>query len=204
MNKSSGTVNVGQILPRSSVNGPGERFVIWAQGCPFRCPGCWNQELLAFSGPGTRLSVDEIWTQVSAEHARSKLDGITFSGGEPFAQASPLSRLAHKAHQSQMSVVAFTGYEHSELEHSSNPHKQGLLAETDLLVSGRYDLSQRNPNPTDLRGSLNQEVLYLTDRIRPHAHPLPPAELHIGQDGAVTVTGFPDGQLKEVLEDLCR
>ena len=33
---------VHSMLPRSAVNGPGERVVVWFQGCDLRCPGCWN------------------------------------------------------------------------------------------------------------------------------------------------------------------
>ena len=33
---------VHSTLPRSTVNGPGERAVVWFQGCDLRCPGCWN------------------------------------------------------------------------------------------------------------------------------------------------------------------
>ena len=204
MNQSTETLRVGITLARSVVTGPGERFVIWAQGCPFDCPGCWNQELRAFGGKSTRMSIDELWSQISAENKQSTLDGITFSGGEPFAQALPLSRLARKVHQSQMSVVAFSGYTHAELERSPDPNKQDLLAEIDLLVSGKYDQSQRNPSPTDMRGSLNQEVLYLTGRIHPPALPLPPAELHINEDGTVTVSGFPSGDLRKALESVCK
>ena len=39
---------VHSVLPRSAVNGPGERVVIWFQGCDLRCPGCWNPSSHAF------------------------------------------------------------------------------------------------------------------------------------------------------------
>lgn len=200
----STSVRLAEFLPRSTVNGPGERAVIWVQGCPFRCPGCWNQQLLSFDGPCTEVAVDEVWSMVAREHARSTLDGVTFSGGEPFAHAPPLAALARKAHRAGMSVAAFTGYTHLELAHSRNPHVQDLLKKTDLLIAGRYDRATRNPNPTDLRGSLNQEVLYLTGRIHPPALRLPTAEAHIGADGTVSITGFPGEAVREIMESLCQ
>ena len=39
---------VHSVLPRSAVNGPGERVVVWFQGCDLRCPGCWNPSSHAF------------------------------------------------------------------------------------------------------------------------------------------------------------
>jgi hypothetical protein len=33
---------VHSMLPLSTVNGPGERAVVWLQGCDLRCAGCWN------------------------------------------------------------------------------------------------------------------------------------------------------------------
>ena len=39
---------VHSVLPRSAANGPGERAVVWFQGCDLRCPGCWNESTHAF------------------------------------------------------------------------------------------------------------------------------------------------------------
>jgi anaerobic ribonucleoside-triphosphate reductase activating protein len=36
------TLQVHSFLESSSVNGPGQRAVIWLQGCSIGCPQCWN------------------------------------------------------------------------------------------------------------------------------------------------------------------
>ena len=40
-------LNVAMTMVRSRANGPGERAVIWVQGCTIGCPGCYN----AFTHP---------------------------------------------------------------------------------------------------------------------------------------------------------
>jgi pyruvate-formate lyase-activating enzyme len=39
---------IHSMLPRSTVNGPGARAVVWLQGCDLRCPGCFNPATHAF------------------------------------------------------------------------------------------------------------------------------------------------------------
>jgi hypothetical protein len=43
-----GAMLIHSKLPRSAVNGPGERVVLWLQGCDLRCRGCWNPSSHAF------------------------------------------------------------------------------------------------------------------------------------------------------------
>ena len=42
-------MNIHSIIPNSAVNGPGNRFVIWTQGCSLNCIGCWNPKTHSFS-----------------------------------------------------------------------------------------------------------------------------------------------------------
>ena len=43
-------LRVAQIVPFTEAEGPGRRFALWFQGCPLRCPGCCNPEMLPFEG----------------------------------------------------------------------------------------------------------------------------------------------------------
>ena len=54
---------VHSMLPRSVVNGPGERAVIWFQGCDLRCRGCFNPA----SHPFNRDRDD--WLEPQGTHA---------------------------------------------------------------------------------------------------------------------------------------
>ena len=54
MNLNDVILSVAQIVPHTEAEGPGVRFALWFQGCPLRCPGCCNPEMLPFDG-GTRM-----------------------------------------------------------------------------------------------------------------------------------------------------
>jgi pyruvate formate lyase activating enzyme len=82
---SSTPARVADVIPFSWVDGPGNRFVVFTQGCPFDCVACHNPETIAPCGPGTReLSVPALLEQIRV--AEPYLAGVTISGGEATAQ----------------------------------------------------------------------------------------------------------------------
>jgi anaerobic ribonucleoside-triphosphate reductase activating protein len=183
-----GRINVARWLERSAVNGPGERFVLWVQGCPLACPGCWNPDTWSF-GPRRLLDADELAEVVLGV---AGIEGITISGGEPFSQAAALLPFVEKVREVGLSVMIFTGYELEELKGRA---AQELVARADILVTGRFVQEQRSLE-LPWRGSHNQRVVFLSSRYSEEA--LPPhsaAEFHLQDDGSVTVTGFPSEAL---------
>lgn len=177
-------LNLARTIDRSAANGPGERFVVWVQGCPLACPGCWNPDTWAFERRDLR-SVDDLIAQI---RSTGGIEGVTFTGGEPFAQARALTKLATQVRAAGLSVFVFTGYDLDELVH---PEHRALLAVTDVLVAGRYVEAQR---ATGLawRGSANQRVHFLTGRYGPaDLDAVAEVEFHLSGDGTLTVTGFP-------------
>jgi len=185
-------VNVAARVAKSAANGPGERFVLWVQGCPLACPGCWNPDTWDFS-PRHRMTVDELEAEIAAV---SDIEGVTFSGGEPFAQAVALAELARRVRRRDLSVLVFTGYEMDELR---SPAARALLAETDVLVSGRFRLGERDLL-LPLRGSRNQRIHFLTERYRESDVAAEvKMEVHLEPDGRAVLTGFPDGRPDEVV-----
>jgi anaerobic ribonucleoside-triphosphate reductase activating protein len=177
-------LNIAHTLPRSAANGPGERFVVWVQGCPLACPGCWNPDTWAFERRDLR-PVDDL---AAAILAADGIEGVTFTGGEPFAQARGLTALAERVRAVGLSVFIFTGYDLGELD---RPEHLALLAKTDVVVTGRY-VSGARESGLAWRGSVNQQVHFLSNRYGP-ADMLGSAEVevHIDETGRVTVTGFP-------------
>ena len=177
-------INVARTLPKSSANGPGQRYVLWVQGCPLACPGCWNPDTWSFKRKTLR-SIDEIADEVKST---SGIEGVTFTGGEPFAQAGALSLLARTIKESGMSVFIFTGYTLPELK---DPEHLRLLECADIMVTGRYVESLRTAD-LPWRGSSNQEVHFLSKRYGPESMiGTATMEFHLNSGGPISVTGFP-------------
>lgn len=176
-------LNLARILPRSAVNGPGERFVAWAQGCSLRCAGCWNPDTWG-SGPREVVFPEQLAAQILAT---PDIEGVTLTGGEPFDQADAFAVVAALVRAGGLSVMAFTGYELDEL---TTPAQRRLVDLCDVVVAGRYRRELR-----DLalvwRGSSNQRVHSLTERYDASAMESPAFEVHIAPDGGLTLTGFP-------------
>ena len=186
------TINVACWLERSRVNGPGERFVLWLQGCPLRCPGCWNQEMWSFA-PRTLLTVDELCEQIMDVRG---IEGVTLTGGEPFAQAGPLAATAARVRAAGLSVMVFTGYELEELHDEA---ARALLSLTDIAVAGRFRTEERDLT-LRWRGSRNQHAYFLSTRYSETLLSVEEAaiEFHWRADGSVALTGFPTDELVRI------
>ena len=147
-------IRIAGIVEESIVDGDGLRLSIFTQGCPHHCPGCHNPDTHPATG-GRDADTDEILALVDANPL---LDGITFSGGEPFLQPSPLTKLAREAHARGLDVWSYTGYTLEELNAKKNPAIDALLKELDVLVDGRYEERLRDLT-LNFRGSSNQRVI---------------------------------------------
>jgi anaerobic ribonucleoside-triphosphate reductase activating protein len=184
-------LNVAQIVPVTQAEGPGQRFALWFQGCPLRCPGCCNPEMLPFAG-GMPMHLAEVVAELMIAKTRHAVEGITLLGGEPFAHAAGAAALAEAAHALDLSVMVFTGYTLDELCDATDPAMHRLLASADILVDGPY---QRDRPETKRRwiGSANQRAHFLSKRCSandPRWRLPNTLEIRL-QGGAVTVNGFP-------------
>ena len=145
----SGTVN------DSIVDGPGIRFTIFTQGCPHNCKGCHNPQTHDFSG-GTEVDTDELLKKIESNPL---LDGVTFSGGEPFCQAEALASLGKQIKALGLNVITYTGYTFEQLIRDGNTdHKLDLLSVTDYLIDGPFILEQKDWE-IKFRGSSNQRYI---------------------------------------------
>ncbi len=116
-------------------------------------------------------------------------------GGEPLAHAAAGTALARMAHALDLNVMVFSGYLLEEARQMSDPAVAELLAETDILVDGRY---ARELPETRRRwiGSSNQRIHFLSNRCDPNdPRWLLPNTLEIRlRDGELSVNGFPARQ----------
>lgn len=141
------------------VEGPGLRACIWVQGCKLHCPGCavpwtWSLE------EGTKYEVQDLAEQILGV---PNIEGITFSGGEPFLQAKELFTLGKLLKsKSDLSILTYTGYSLEYIVTSNISEWNELLSITDILIDGPYTEDLKTEKP--LIGSSNQEIHFLSDR----------------------------------------
>jgi len=201
-------LRVAAFEPRSLVNGPGVRAVLWVQGCGRRCPGCFNPDFLPRKG-GSSVTVADVvsWIVQANQSADGPLEGVTFSGGEPFDQAEALAEVACAVRALGLGVLVFTGNTWAELQASETPGWAELLAASDLLVAGPYE--QEKPGHHPLLASGNQELAHLTDRYRAAAgfgKGRRRVEMRIGAGGELRLSGFPAPPLRASVQGsaVCR
>lgn len=149
-----GALRIAGTVGESIVDGPGIRYVIFTQGCPHRCPGCQNPGTHDFAG-GREIDTDVLLEEI---RRNPLISGVTFSGGEPFAQAEALLPLARALRAEGRHLMAYSGYTYEELLESPDEAVRALLGLLDLLVDGRFVLEQRSLE-LRFRGSANQRVL---------------------------------------------
>lgn len=146
-------LDLAGIVNDSIVDGPGIRMTIFAQGCPHHCQGCHNPETWAF-GCGTPMDEERI-ADIVATNPLCR--GVTFSGGEPFAQAEGFGTLAKLLKARGYEVASYSGYTFEEIQNGTQAQRE-LLQSIDVLIDGRFELAQRSLEIA-FRGSKNQRIL---------------------------------------------
>ncbi|MBC3805475.1 anaerobic ribonucleoside-triphosphate reductase activating protein [Acetobacterium fimetarium] len=147
-------VRIAGIVRESIVDGPGIRFVVFAQGCPHHCDGCHNPSTHDFNG-GNLVAVDAIINEMKKNPL---LDGITLSGGEPFEQPEAFGELAERARELGYHVMAYTGYTYEKLLTKKDEQRLRLLENTDLLVDGKFEMKKKSLL-LKFKGSKNQRII---------------------------------------------
>ena len=141
------------IVEDSIVDGPGIRVTIFCQGCPHHCPGCHNPETWDFSG-GTAMEEEQL---VQIVRSNPLCRGVTFSGGEPFAQAAGFARLARLLKAQGYEVASYSGYTFEQLL-LGTPEQRALLDTIDVLIDGPFVQAEKSLELA-FRGSRNQRIL---------------------------------------------
>ncbi|MFH1562957.1 MAG: 4Fe-4S single cluster domain-containing protein [Nitrospirota bacterium] len=191
MRKRRETLLIHSKLASSRANGPGERAVIWLQGCPFRCAGCFNPELRKPKA-GKEIGVNELFEWLSNING---ISGLTLSGGEPTEQIPALLPFLKRIREkTTLSVLLFSGRSIEQITSLSGGNK--LLSLVDVLIDGRYDPDRANP-PGILPSSSNQKIHFLTNRYSmADFSNLPFYEVFISEEGEVIETGYREGDTK--------
>ena len=146
-------LNLSGIVEDSIVDGPGIRLTVFSQGCPHHCPGCHNPETWEF-GCGTDMDEETI---VRIAKSNPLCRGVTFSGGEPFAQGAGFARLAKLLKAAGYEVASYSGYTFEQLLRGNAAQKE-LLEAIDVLIDGPFLLAEKSLE-VPFRGSRNQRII---------------------------------------------
>ena len=146
-------LDLSGIVGDSIVDGPGIRTTIFCQGCPHHCPGCHNPETWDF-GCGTPMDEETILKIV---RSNPLCRGVTFSGGEPFAQSAGFVRLAKLLKAAGYEVASYSGYTFEQLLTGSDDQR-ALLETIDILIDGPFLQAEKSLELV-FKGSRNQRIL---------------------------------------------
>ncbi len=178
----------------SHIYGPGNRFVIWTQGCSLECPGCWNKEFWSFDA-GYDQSVDELVIDIKKN---DEIEGITILGGEPLEQSEAILSLIKTIKHYGLSVMLYTGFEEEEL----NNTQLECINLSDIVIMGRYIASLRDTS-LRWRGSSNQQIKLISDVYSDlEIDEREEVEVTLDPDGKVSMVGYPQKWLLNLLNDL--
>lgn len=152
------TLNVLQIVPGTSVDGPGLRTSIYLAGCTHRCPGCHNPSSWDFEG-GTPYDVDEL-----ADIVISHEFNVTLTGGDPLQTRNPesLLHLIRRLKSAGLTIWLYTGYTLEEAR--KIPTMKPILEEIETIVDGPFIESLRDIS-LPFRGSSNQRIIRLNQGV---------------------------------------
>ncbi|MCQ2739573.1 MAG: radical SAM protein [bacterium] len=183
-------LRVFNILKSTKVEGPGNRYCIWVQGCSRRCKGCQAVHTWSHKG-GILYEVKDIIEDIKSH---PDIEGVTFLGGEPFEQAEALGIIAKECHNADLGVVCFTGGLLEDLR--KEPMNNMLLNHTDLLIDGEF-IIEKTDYSRPWCGSSNQRYHFLTNRydesiFEKYKNKI---EVNISRNGLVFMNGMGDFDL---------
>ncbi len=149
-------IRMSGVVEESIVDGPGIRYTVFVQGCLHHCEGCHNPQTHDFDG-GYEDDTDNLYSKIMENPL---LDGVTFSGGEPFCQAKPLAELGRRIKSAGLGVMSYSGYTIEQLLDGANDENGWLelLKTIDYLVDGRFVIALKSYE-CHFRGSTNQRII---------------------------------------------
>lgn len=154
-------MRVERIMTNIKTLGPGNRLVIWTNGCNKRCKGCVSKRLQTIN---EKTEMDIILTL--DEFNLDSIDGVTISGGEPFIQIDELQKVIQYLKNKNINdILVYTGYLYEELKQQNNLKINYILENISVLIDGEY-VEYLNDEKSNIKGSINQKIYFFDQRLK--------------------------------------
>lgn len=146
--------NIYHIETLGTFDGPGVRYILFLQGCPFKCQFCHNRDSWS-TRTNKLMSVDEVIDDFNKYRSFYDDGGITISGGEPLMQLPFLIELFKRLKAEGVHTCIDTSAACFDVR-KSDDFKE-LMKYTDLVL---LDIKQINDEKHKvLVGASNKRVL---------------------------------------------
>jgi pyruvate formate lyase activating enzyme len=145
---------VADVIAFSWVDGPGNRFVLFLQGCNFNCLACHNPQTIPLQTPrATLYSVEDVLSKIWS--SMPYISGVTVSGGEATLQHEFIFQLfsAIKSDPTLQHLTTFidsNGNADEKVWRSLSPVTDGVMLDLKVLDDSKH---------LELTGYSNEKVL---------------------------------------------
>ena len=153
---------IDRILYPIHTLGPGNRAVIWTKGCSKGCKNCSNPELWHIGKAAKRRSVKELFQIILNISRENRIDGITFTGGDPIEQFDELIEFIKLLKEITNDILVYTGDYFKDL---SKNKQEKIKKNISVLIDGPY-IHELNFKYVNLRGSKNQNIIYFNKKLK--------------------------------------
>lgn len=145
------------------VDGPGVRYVLFLQGCNFRCQFCHNPETWN-TAVGLEMTSEEAFKKAYRYQNYWKNNGgLTVSGGEPLLQIDFLTELFTLAKEKGVHTTLDTSGGPFTMENPFFEKFQKLMEVTDLVM---LDIKEMDPDKhRKLTGHSNENVIQMAEYL---------------------------------------
>ena len=145
-------LRIAGAVSESIVDGPGIRYTVFTQGCPFRCKGCHNPQAQSLTG-GMDVKLSILYEEIKSDPL---ITGITFSGGDPLhpaniTEVTAFAKEIRKRYPGK-TIWLYTGFLWEEIS------KEEIVRYLDVCVDGEFEADKKELS-LKWKGSSNQRVI---------------------------------------------
>ena len=156
-------MQVDRVLFPVTALGPGNRLGMWMIGCHKRCKKCANPELQIFDKT-KEISVEQLEEMILKTDVK-RIEGITISGGEPFAQPGELRKFLKKISSKIEDILVFSGYTYEELYKICYIIVHECFHYICVIFCGEY-FDENNDNIKELIASNYQQMYFFKGNLK--------------------------------------